>query len=178
MPTLHRKTAKGVSEIETRTHRLPPRLRTALLMVDGRRSDEELVALLGGTTADTLLGLAQQGFIEGVESTPAVAAPASGPVADGASGDRSAGSSTSGGDTQAAPFALPAAADLASTRRDAVRALSELLGPAADTLSVKMEKAQSLEELHAMVQRAAQMVASMRGRALAEAYWMRFGPRG
>jgi hypothetical protein len=169
MPTVHRKTAKGVSEIETRMHRLPPRLRTALLMVDGKRGDDELVALLGGTTAETLVALAQQGFIEATESSSAPAAPSSAGAAPTA---RPAAA------PEPAPFVVAPASDLVSARRDAVRALSELLGPAADTLSVKMEKAQNLEELHALVQRAAQMVANMRGRALAEAYWMRFGPRG
>jgi WD40 repeat protein len=37
MPTIYRKTAKGQSEIETRVHRLAPRFRSLLILVDGRR---------------------------------------------------------------------------------------------------------------------------------------------
>ncbi len=46
MATIYRKTAKGHSEIETRAHRLAPRLRSALIMVDGRRSDDEVRKLI------------------------------------------------------------------------------------------------------------------------------------
>jgi hypothetical protein len=168
MPSLHRKTAKGSTEIETRAHRLPPRLRTVLLMVDGKRNDDELVALLGGSTAETLAALADQGFIESVGADAAAPAPAAAAAAGAAKP----------GDTEPAAFVVAAATDLAAAKRDAVRALSELLGPAADSISVRMEKAASFEELHGLVQRAAQLIAGMRGRALAEAYWMRFGPRG
>ena len=37
MSIIFRKTAKGISEIETREHRLTPRVRNALILVDGRR---------------------------------------------------------------------------------------------------------------------------------------------
>ena len=37
MSTIFRKTAKGTSEVETRANRLPPRLRAALILVDGRQ---------------------------------------------------------------------------------------------------------------------------------------------
>jgi hypothetical protein len=167
MPTIHRKSAKGVSEIETRAHRLAPRLRTVLLMVDGRRSDAEIAGVLGGTTLESIATLAEQGFIEGVETAAPTRAAA--PVAK---------APPPPADTEPATFSVPVATDLASSKRDAVRALSELLGPAADSISVRMEKAATLEEFHGLVQRAAQLIAGMRGRALAEAYWLRFGPRG
>mgnify|MGYP003549020175 CR=1 FL=1 len=42
----YRKTAKGLAEISTRANKLPPRLPTALILVDGRRSDGELSSML------------------------------------------------------------------------------------------------------------------------------------
>jgi hypothetical protein len=56
-----------------------------------------------------------------------------------------------------------------------VRALNELLGPAAESLAIKMEKARYLEELTPLLAQAAQAVANMRGRGAAEAYAKRFG---
>jgi hypothetical protein len=43
---------------------------------------------------------------------------------------------------------------------------------------MRMEKAKTFDELYPLVERAAQLVANTRGRTLAEAYYMRFGPRG
>ncbi len=41
MAIVYRMTAKGVAEIETQAHRLLPRLRSALILVDGKKSDGE-----------------------------------------------------------------------------------------------------------------------------------------
>ena len=64
MATIYRKTAKGHSEIETRAHRLSPRLRSALILIDGRRSDDEVRKLSPQQADETLQLLVEQGFIE------------------------------------------------------------------------------------------------------------------
>ena len=46
MATIFRKTEKGQREIETRALKLAPRFRSALILVDGRRSDAELIAMM------------------------------------------------------------------------------------------------------------------------------------
>ncbi|MFG6110311.1 hypothetical protein [Stenotrophomonas nematodicola] len=76
MAYIHAKTAAGRQEIEDRARRLPPALRSILLMVDGQRDDDALTALLPGLRApeDALAQLAQAGLIEVVGG--AVAAPA------------------------------------------------------------------------------------------------------
>ena len=51
MALLHAKTAAGRQEIEDRARRLPAPLRSILLMVDGRRDDNELRGLLEGLRA-------------------------------------------------------------------------------------------------------------------------------
>jgi len=51
MALLHAKTAAGRQEIEDRARRLPAALRSILLMVDGRRDDNELRGLLEGLRA-------------------------------------------------------------------------------------------------------------------------------
>ena len=60
MATIYRKTAKGHTEIETRALRLSPRLRSALILVDGRRTDAELQRMILQQPDETLRGLVEQ----------------------------------------------------------------------------------------------------------------------
>ena len=70
MITVYRKSAKGQREIETRADRLAPRLRTALILVDGRRSDADLRALIQPDADAALATLLDGGYIEPVSSQP------------------------------------------------------------------------------------------------------------
>lgn len=160
MPIIYRKSAKGQREIETREHRLPPRLRSALILVDGKRSDAELNSMVM-QPAETLAALLEQGFIE-VAGTTAVreaSRPAAAPAAAAAPGRPAASG----------------AGEFESRRRAAVRELNDLLGPAAESLAIRIEKAKSLEELRPLLVNGAQMIAGFRGRGAAEAFAARFG---
>jgi hypothetical protein len=79
------KTAKGRDEIERRSFKLPGRLRTLLIVVDGTRSIEELTAdgVRLGAPDDALILLMREGFVAPV-SVAGGAAPASAAVEDGA----------------------------------------------------------------------------------------------
>ncbi|RVU43418.1 hypothetical protein [Rubrivivax rivuli] len=156
MPTRFRKTAKGLAEIETRAHRLSPRLRALLIMVDGKRDLAALEALMPQQAEAALAELTSQGFIEASgESAAAAPTPATVPA-------------------QPAPPPPSPAADFEKLRREAVRALNDLAGPAAETVALRMEKARNTDELRPLIAQAAQTVANMRGRAAAEAYAARF----
>lgn len=66
------KTAAGAEEIASRARRIPPRLRTLLILVDGRRTAAELIhtaAALGDPRAG-LLQLYQHGFVALADHTP------------------------------------------------------------------------------------------------------------
>jgi hypothetical protein len=58
------KTEKGQAEIQTRVHRLPPRLRQALILVDGKRDEDELGLLIAAEASSMLDSLLSEGFIE------------------------------------------------------------------------------------------------------------------
>lgn len=148
-----RKTAKGVQEIGTRSHGLPPRLRQLLVMVDGRRSDADLAALLPDSQA-MLSTLAQADFIELVPGAPAAGAgaPRATPV------------------PASAPLPARPQLPFAQRRTQAVRALTDAAGPLAETVAMKMERCQNAEELAPWLERAAQLVAQVRGAAQAEAF--------
>ncbi|MDP2007423.1 MAG: hypothetical protein Q8K45_17250 [Rubrivivax sp.] len=168
MPTPFRKTAKGQTEIETRAHRLTPRLRGLLILVDGKRDAEALAALVP-QQADTLLAeLLAQGFVEALPETGAPPAPP----------PRRAAEPRPVAETRAPP-PPPATApgrsdDFETLRRNAVRALNDELGPAAETIAIRIERTHSMAELRPLLVQAAQAVANMRGRAAAEAYAAKF----
>jgi len=150
MAITYRKTAKGVAEIETRAHRLPPRMRSALIFVDGKRDDAELATMIQQQANETLHALAGQGFIEVLAIGPAAPAPAP---------------------TSAAAGSAP---DLQARRREAVRAVNDLLGPAGESAALRLERARNLDELRAALSTALQTIAAARGRQAAERFAARF----
>ena len=119
MPIIFRKTAKGLAEVESRAHRLAPRLRGMLILVDGKRDSDDLDRFVTQDAIQTLAALAEQGLIEAVGETHAVAEPAAsyGPLAVSTSASVDA--------PTPAPRSAP---ELAALRRQVARALKEELG--------------------------------------------------
>jgi hypothetical protein len=157
MSTVYRKTDKGQAEIETRAFRLPPRMRQALILVDGRRTDAELTKLILAEPDATLAALAQQGFIEVIAT-----------IDDERTAERAAA-------LPAAPEPRkPAPPSPDQLRREAVRFLTDQLGPAAEGISIKLERAKSMAELRPLLVSAAQLLRSARGASTAEAFTARF----
>lgn len=156
MATIYAKTAEGQREIETRARRLTPRARSALILVDGKRSDAELAKLVQ-QPAETLQALLEAGLIVAVASAaPAKVAP---PTRD------------------PTPTAAPSAhaeVEFEAQRREAVRAVHDLLGPDADTLALRLERAASADELRAALERAVAYIANARGGGAAAKFAARF----
>lgn len=155
MASVYRKTAKGQTEIETRVNRLVPRLRTALILVDGKRTDDELRKMIASEPDEVLALLLDQGYVEVIATTPpprssqAAAAPA---AADGA----------------------PSPRKLDETRRMAVRFLNDQLGPSAETLALKIERAANWAELKPHLEMAEHFLRSGRGPAVAQEFSDKF----
>jgi hypothetical protein len=165
MTTIYRKTPKGQTEVETRANRLTPRLRAALILVDGRRSEDELTKLVSNDAAQLLRSLLDDGYVERAEAAAAPPRPQPAPAP-----------------RQAAPEAPPSAPGLlsmppsviAATKRDAVRVLTEQIGPMAEALSLKIERAGSAAELQGLLEIGCQVLGNTRGRAAAETFAQRF----
>ena len=194
MPTIYRKTAKGQTEIETRANRLAPRFRSLLIMVDGRRSNDELARLVPQADS-SLAALAEGGYIESISVTETDPRPQQRPVLPPLISPPVSPPSSPPSAPLGPPFAppvLPAtpptvvpppllvAAEPAppgsfeQRRRDAVRALMELCGPMAESLAIRMERARGADELAPLLDSAIQMVANTRGRKTAFDYGTRF----
>jgi hypothetical protein len=142
----YRKTAKGEEEIATRSYRLASRLRSVLVMADGKILGGELLrraAMLGDGEA-LLATLLEGGFVEATGN----AAAASAAPAPAAFGD-----------------AHKAAA------RFAAHYLLEALGPASDMIGARIESCRDAATLRGLLESAREAVRAGAGRKRAEDFW-------
>jgi hypothetical protein len=148
--SIYCKTDKGQTEIQTRAHHLAPRVRQALILVDGRRDETAFGELLAGDSSFILDSLLMEGFIDLVDNAPDAALKAA----------------------RAQPAKRPPS--LESLRRDMVRALTDALGPAAEGMALRIEKAKSVAELTPVFDQAVQLMRSFHGEQAANAFASRF----
>lgn len=155
MATIFRKTQKGQVEIETRVNRLAQRLRAALIMVDGRRTDEQLARLIPVDPLETLHILLEAGYIEvlpGLWSTPGSGLP---PVQG------------------AAAVAPESAMPLEPLRAWAIAHLQTQLGPLAEACVRQIEQAHTWDAFQMALAVAYQQLTLSRGSAVAEEFRQR-----
>ena len=157
MATIYIKTAAGQNEIETRTRGLTPRARSLLILIDGKRTDEELATLVQRFD-ETLPPLLEAGMVQIAQvvfSDPPKPAKAKAP----------------------APIPAPDAReveDFALLQRGAVRAVNDLLGPSGESLALRLERAADAGELNAALERAVAYISNARGGAAAAQFASRF----
>jgi hypothetical protein len=152
LQSAYRKTPKGEQEIATRASGLSARVRSVLIMVDGRVSGADLLkraTALGDGNA--LVGtLVDGGFIE----------PASGPVGTPAAMSPAASSNS----TEFSPAHVEAA-------RFASHFIVEALGPAFDELGGRVEACRDPAKLRHLLEGVRDVIASNAGKKKAEAFW-------
>ncbi|HQW39243.1 MAG TPA: hypothetical protein PLO00_11005 [Usitatibacteraceae bacterium] len=137
------KTQAGANEIATPVHALPPKLRRALIMVDGAKSVAELSAMFRpGEAAAILLELQAKGLVSlsGGEVAKAAEAPAAPDSAAGLPRER-----------------------FEEIRREAMREISHRLGPNGDALALKIERCATPQELRVALREAEKILASFLG---------------
>lgn len=135
----YQKTAAGAEAIATRNAALTPKLRTMLIMVDGKRGWDDLAKM--GDVEQALPQLHQLGFIEPVAGTGRAPSAAAAPAAAAPAG------------APAAPAARPPF-NLVEAKRFAVRRLTDLMGPAAEDLCIRIENTRTAQEFAAALHRA------------------------
>ncbi|WP_247869614.1 MULTISPECIES: hypothetical protein [Oxalobacteraceae] len=131
------KTEKGREEIATRKHQLATRLRTLLVMIDGKQSSEELLKKVSGIglNAESLAELEKNGFIQSVVT----AAPAPAPVAPPAQAPAAAPAPGAG--------VLPAGqSQFEAIYHFYTETIKSTIGLRGYTLQLKVEKAASIDE--------------------------------
>jgi len=146
LQAIYVKTAKGQEELATRAYKLPSRVRNLLVMVDGMATGEHLVettAILGNSAAFFSL-LVEEGFIETLGLTS----------------------------TQAAGKSAPAPN---APNKELVHFVShlvtDLLGPTGDSLTLRLEKAGSLEEFAKHAEHCREVVENAVGKKKGDQFW-------
>jgi hypothetical protein len=165
MPTVYRKSLKGIDEIAFKSGNLPLRLTSYLLAVDGLSSTDELAARNPHLPSmDVILnGLMQQGFIELVVPDAAPAAPAAPPP------------------VYAAPPAQPPAApppvpglQLESLKANMVRDVSSLLGSDAGPVINKIQNCRTRDDLFATMMGIKKIITLYVDKAAGDQFAMRY----
>ena len=135
--SIYDKTAKGREEIAKRGHQLAPRLRTLLVLIDGRKTEEELlrnVAGLGLTAGALGELLAGEFIVLSTSYVSLVEAPAEAPEPE----------------PEPVPVQLPPAAQVQqfqSLYNFYNKTIKSTIGLRGFTLQLKVEKASSIDEL-------------------------------
>lgn len=148
------KTEKGCEEITSRKYHVPPRLRTLLLLANGKHTGEELLKKVAGIGLDdqSLAELVDSGFLFGTpQDEPAAPSqvsppePAAQPAAQPSAGQESmANDSDKGQSTDQAQFE--------AVYQFYTETITPMLGLRGFGLQLKVEKAASFDDLRALRQ--------------------------
>jgi len=156
------KTDAGRTEIQARALVKERAQRNLLLVIDGIKTEEMLLANLAGITGDDFAALQSLGLIA------PVATPASG--RSGASvAARGAAPAASPASAAAVAPAEPAALDYGQFTAALTQMISKELGLRGFVLTLAVEKAGTIEELQAVAQRTLAQIAERKGEAVAAA---------
>lgn len=155
---VYSKTPKGIAEISLRSAQLAMMARRVLIMIDGKRSVDELVSQLRSDDVATAVAqLENLGLIQRVASHPLDVPTVAGRELEGPT--------TSGGaidDTTAMT--------LEEAKRRAVRELTDRFGPGAETLAMRIEQCRTIEDFRERVREAERFVSTALGPSAATDY--------
>jgi hypothetical protein len=163
---IYAKTPKGVAEVAARTAQLSMTTRRVLIMMDGKRTLDELSVLVRPGEIDAIVdqlenaGLAQKASVAAsVEPAPAI--------------------TTAREDEPRAPVTINASVmddreltpiTLEEAKRRAVRELNDRLGPDAEMVAIRIETCKTIEEFRERVRDAERFVTAALGAAAAQDY--------
>jgi hypothetical protein len=169
MPTVYRKSLKGIDEIAFKSGTLPLRLTSYLLAVDGVASTDELAARNPHLPSmDVILnGLMQQGFIELVAPNAVPAAPSVAAAAPRAAYEAPAMQPAP------APAAVPGL-QLESLKANMVRDVSSLLGSDAGPVINKIQNCRSRDDLFATMMGIKKIITLYVDKAAGDQFAMRY----
>jgi hypothetical protein len=154
---IYHKTQKGMEAVANRQSGLAPRLRSLLIMVDGKRTGAELATMAAALgDPQRLSELEAEGLV-----APAVAEEKTMPAAL----DPAEGAQQPAGTTPP-----QRATSLAQVQRFSSHLLEHTLGPMAESMCIKIEGARDLADFVALIKRAREIVREIKGSADAERF--------
>lgn len=159
MNTIFDKTDKGRDEIATRQHHLAPRLRTLLLLVDGKHTAGELLAKIAslGVTEASITELLDNGFICAASTATAVPEPVAMPVAPAATPPVE----------QAAPVLPEGKSQFGAIYEFYTATIKSTIGLRGYALQLKVEKAASIDDFRQLRRPYLEAVLKARGEEMA-----------
>ena len=163
---IYAKTPKGIAEVAARTAQLAMTTRRVLIMMDGKRTVDELSVLVRPGEIDAIVDqLEIAGLVQRASGATAVE-PAPAPADDRADGQRPPTTINTPvmDDRDLTPITLEEA------KRRAVRELNDRLGPEAEVVAIRIEACRTIEEFRERVRDAERFVAAALGAAAAQDY--------
>ena len=163
---VYSKTPIGIAEISLRSAQLPMATRRVLIMIDGKRTVDDLsIVVKPGEIEAVLARLESGGLIQRVSQLAALDVPTI-YGRDSESGANTRGPVTADGFDDRDPNPIT----LEEVKRRAVRGLTERLGPTADSLAMRLEECRTIEEFRYCVREAERFISSALGRDVAQEY--------
>ncbi len=164
---VYSKTPRGIAEISLRSAQLPMTARRVLILIDGKRTVEDL-SILGkqGDIESAITSLESGGLIQRVSYLSAIDVPTiNGRDTDAGFSSAFGGPSTSSGmDERDSPITLD------EVKRRAVRGLHDRLGPEADAIAIRIEACRTIEEFRSCVREAERLIGNAQGSGAAQDY--------
>jgi hypothetical protein len=158
---VYSKTPKGVAEVAARSAQLSMTTRRVLIMVDGKRTVDELAVLLRPGEIDAVITqLESAGLILRNSATHAIDVP----TVAGRVLETVAPTTQGGAPDEQNPMTLDEA------KRRAVRELTDRLGPGAESLAIRIEGCKTIEDFRERVREAERLVTAALGPAAAQDY--------
>lgn len=158
---VYSKTPKGVAEVAARGAQLSMTTRRVLIMVDGKRTIDELAVLLRPGEIDAVITqLESAGLIQRNSATHAIDVP----TVAGRVLESVAPTTQGGAPDEQNPMTLDEA------KRRAVRELTDRLGPGAESLAIRIEGCKTIEDFRERVREAERLVTAALGPAAAQDY--------
>lgn len=153
---IYQKSAKGREAIANRHSGLTPKLRSTLILIDGKRGLADLAPYAGSLegAAQILAQLEAEGYVE----ASLVAAPPPPPPPSPAAAAAASGASR------------------AALQKMAVRKLTDAVGPMAEEIAMRIEAAKSAADVEAAIARAENLLRQVKGDAAANAYLEALAP--
>jgi hypothetical protein len=158
---VYSKTPKGVAEVAARSAQLSMTTRRVLIMVDGKRTVDDLAVLLRPGEIDAVITqLESAGLIQRNSATHAIDVP----TVAGRVLETVAPTTQGGAPDEQNPMTLDEA------KRRAVRELTDRLGPGAESLAIRIEGCKTIEDFRERVREAERLVTAALGQAAAQDY--------
>ncbi len=173
---VYSKTPIGIAEISLRSAQLPMTTRRVLIMIDGKRTVDDLSILLKPGEIDSVIAsLEGGGLIQRISHQGAIDVPTiNGRDTESSLPSALSGPSTTGGLDDRDPNPIT----LEEVKRRAVRGLNDRLGPDAETLAIRIENCRTIEQFRNCVREAERFITMALGTNAAQEYLRSLRRRG